>query len=359
MSAKLALMLSLVLGTGIFHGHTLAHAQLAPKKGEPVTADALNAAQMTPPKGEALNPGILKAQVLLDRAGFSPGAIDARNGENFRKALIVFQQANGLAASGALDEPTWAKLTQNISEPVVTTYTIAAGDLKGPFVKEIPKDYRKMAKLKYLGYRGPREALAEKFHMVEDLLTTLNPKASFEQEGASILVTNVRQPGEASNEKPAENKSAGKKSRKEKSTKEKSPKVAKLIVDKAEASVRAFAADGSLLAYYPASVGSSEKPAPTGSFKVTKVAPNPTYRYNPDFAFRGQKADKPVEIASGPNNPVGAVWIALTAKTYGIHGTPHPDKVSKTESHGCIRLTNWDVLALSRMVGKGTVVELR
>lgn len=358
MSVKLAWLLWLVLGAGLLHGQTLAHAQLAAKKGEPITADALNAAQMTAPKGEALNAGILKAQVLLDRASFSPGAIDARNGENFRKALIVFQQSNGLAASGALDEPTWTKLTQNAADPVVTTYTIAAGDLKGPFVKQIPKDYRKMAKLKHLGYRGPREALAEKFHMDEELLATLNPKASFEKEGASILVLNVRQPAEASNEKSAE-KSAKRKSRKEKSAKVKSPQVAKLVVDKGEASVRAFGPDGKLLAYYPASVGSSEKPAPTGEFKVANVAPNPTYRYNPDFAFRGQKADKPVDIKPGPNNPVGAVWIALTAKTYGIHGTPHPDKVSKTESHGCIRLTNWDALALSRMVGKGTVVEMR
>lgn len=355
MFAKFALLFWLALGAGT------AHAQLAAKKGEPVTADTLNAAPMTPAKGVALNAGVLKAQVLLDRAGFSPGAIDARNGENFRKALIVFQQSNGLPASGALDEPTWTKLTESHSDPVVTTYTIAAGDLKGPFVKQIPKDYRKMAKLKRLGYRGPREALAEKFHMDEELLATLNPKASFDKEGASILVANVRQPAEASTKKPAE-KSAKRKSRKEKSAKlpkDNSPKVAKLVVDKTEASVRAFGPDGKLLAYYPASVGSSEKPAPTGEFKVANVALNPTYRYNPDFAFRGQKADKPVDIRPGPNNPVGAVWIALTAKTYGIHGTPHPDKVSKTESHGCIRLTNWDALALSRMVGKGTVVEMK
>jgi lipoprotein-anchoring transpeptidase ErfK/SrfK len=339
---------------------TSAQAQLTAKKGEPVTADTLNAAQMTPVKGNAPNAGLLKAQVLLDRAGFSPGVIDARNGDNFRKALIVFQQSNGLAASGALDEPSWTKLTESNSDPVVTTYTIAAGDLKGPFVKEIPKDYRKMAKLKHLGYRGPREALAEKFHMDEGLLATLNPKASFDKEGASILVTNIRPPVEASAEKPAD-KSAKAKSRKQKSAKEnsKAPKVAKVVVDKAEASVRAFGPDGKLLAYYPASVGSSEKPAPTGVFKVANIAPNPTYRYNPDFAFRGQKADKPVDIQPGPNNPVGAVWIALTAKTYGIHGTPNPDKVSKTESHGCIRLTNWDALALSRMVGKGTVVEMK
>jgi lipoprotein-anchoring transpeptidase ErfK/SrfK len=357
MSAKLVLLFWLALGAGT------AHAQLAAKKGEPVTADTLNAAQMTPAKGAEMNAGILKAQVLLDRAGFSPGAIDARNGENFRKALIVFQQANGLPASGALDEPTWTKLTENKSDPVVTTYTIAAGDLKGPFVKDIPKDYRKMAKLKHLGYRGPREALAEKFHMDEELLATLNPKVSLEKTGASILVANVRPLAEASDKKPAE-KPAKRKLRKEASVREKSskgglPKVAKLVVDKAEASVRAFGADGKLLAYYPASVGSSEKPAPTGEFKVASVALNPTYRYNPEFAFRGQKADKPVDIRPGPNNPVGAVWIALTAKTYGIHGTPNPDKVSKTESHGCIRLTNWDALALSGMVGKDTVVELK
>ena len=134
-------------------------------------------------------------------------------------------------------------------------------------------------------------------------------------------------------------------------------KAARIEVNKTERSVQVLAADGSLIAYYPASVGSKEKPAPSGMFEVRAIAQNPTYRYNPDYAFKGQKAKEPVEIAPGPNNPVGLVWIALTLEGYGIHGTPDPDKVSKTYSNGCVRLTNWDALALAKMARKGMPVE--
>jgi lipoprotein-anchoring transpeptidase ErfK/SrfK len=211
--------------------------------------------------------------------------------------------------------------------------------VKGPFVKRIPKDFRKMAKLKRLAYHSPRELLAEKFHMDEELLKALNPKAEFDEDGDSILVANVGTPDKA-NHKAAN-------------------KAARLEIDKDEGSLRAFDAENKLIAFYPATVGSEEKPAPSGEFKVRGVAHNPTYHYNPDYAFKGQKARTPVTIAPGPNNPVGIVWIALTAKSYGIHGTPDPSRVSKTESHGCVRLTNWDALALSKLVKKGTPVEFK
>ena len=106
----------------------------------------------------------------------------------------------------------------------------------------------------------------------------------------------------------------------------------------------------------PATIGSTEKPAPSGTFEVRRVAYNPDYHYNPKFAWKGVKAKEPLTIKSGPNNPVGLVWIDLTAPSYGIHGTPEPDKIGKTELHGCIRLTNWDALDLAGMVHKGTVV---
>src|SRR4029077_6097256 len=121
--------------------------------------------------------------------------------------------------------------------------------------------------------------------------------------------------------------------------------------------VRVLAKDGALLASYPASVGSEEKPAPSGMLKVVRVGRNPTYTYDPEFKFRGVKANEKLHIAPGPNNPVGLVWIALNEKSYGIHGTPEPSKVGKTESHGCVRLTNWDALALAKLVRKGMPVE--
>jgi lipoprotein-anchoring transpeptidase ErfK/SrfK len=294
-----------------------------------LTLDEINSAGLKGGKGsEAAN---IKAQVLLDRARISPGTIDGRRGENFTNALRAFQQQNGLNASGELDAATWDRLQGG--EPVVIEYTITAADLRGPFNDDIPHDYAKKAELKRLDYTGPAEMLAERFHMDEDLLEQLNPGKAFDKAGTVIVVANV-------NVKPvALNTKAG-----------------KIEVDKARKSLRVLGPEGKLIAMYPASIGSEEKPAPSGVLKVVRVAKHPTYTYNPEFKFRGQKTDKTVKIAPGPNNPVGLVWIALNEKTYGIHGTAEPSKVGKVASHGCVRLTNWDALALAGMVKKGTPV---
>ena len=312
-----------------------------PLHGKTLTLADVNAAEFSPAlkkpskpskpeKGP--NPVVLKAQVLLDRAGFSPGAIDAVGGENFQKALTAFQRHNELNASGALDEPTWSKLKTISTDPVLIAYEIERADVKGPFTKSIPQGFEKMALLKRLSYTSPRELLAEKFHLSEDLLKALNPKNSFKNAGDPIVVANV-------------GRSAPK------------TKAAKIEVNKTEGALRALDADGKLIAYYPASTGSEEKPAPSGSYQVRAIAENPTYEYNPAFAFKEVKTKKKLTIPAGPNNPVGSVWIDLTAESYGIHGTPSPEKVSKTSSHGCIRLTNWDARALAKMVGKGTPVD--
>jgi lipoprotein-anchoring transpeptidase ErfK/SrfK len=298
-----------------------------------LSLDEVNKAELTKPSAKDSRAVNLKAQVLLDRLGFSSGAIDGRRSDNFASALRAFQEQNGLSTSGALDAATWKKLTES-PEPALIEYTIGAVDTKGPFVAEIPDSYEKKAELKRLDYTGPIELLAERFHMNEDLLRQLNRDKSFAQAGTVITVANV-------GVKPVALRT----------------KVAKVEVDKTRKSVRALAADGKLLAFYPASIGSEEKPAPSGKLKVVRVARGPTYTYNPEFKFRGVKADRELKIAAGPNNPVGAVWIALNEKTYGIHGTAEPAKVGKVDSHGCVRMTNWDALALASLVRKGTVVE--
>jgi lipoprotein-anchoring transpeptidase ErfK/SrfK len=173
--------------------------------------------------------------------------------------------------------------------------------------------------------------LAEKFHIDPGLLTRLNPKASLETAGTKIMVPNV-----------AKNASQA--------------KVAKVVVDKSARTVRALDGDGKLISFYPASVGSEERPAPSGTRPIHSVAENPTYHYSPELKFKGVKTQKPFTIAAGPNNPVGNTWIDL-GDSYGIHGTPEPQRISKTESHGCVRLTNWDAEALGKMVQKGTKVE--
>ena len=134
-------------------------------------------------------------------------------------------------------------------------------------------------------------------------------------------------------------------------------KVAHIIVDKSAQTVSAFDSKNNLVAFFPATVGSDERPAPSGRLKVTVVKKNPTYHYNPKYHFKGVKTDKPFTIKSGPNNPVGLAWIGLTGEGYGIHGTPDPDKVSKTASHGCVRLTNWDAVQLALSVRKGIPVD--
>ena len=305
-------------------------------RADTLTVEEVNEAEFPAKGGKGINAVTLKAQVLLDRARFSPGVVDGRGGENVEKAIAAFEEANGLKSDGKLDIETWAKLTETSSEPVMAEHTITEDDVKGPWTETIPDKLEETAELERLGYTGPREALAERFHMDEDTLKALNPGKDFSKPGTVIAVVNLGKEDRA-----------------------KRGKAARIEIDKDRRTLRALDKDGKLLAFYPASIGSEEKPAPSGTHKVTAVAQNPTWTYNPDFKFKGVDAEEPVKIAAGPNNPVGSTWIDLSVPTYGIHGTPDPDKVSKAYSHGCVRLTNWDVAELSRMVERGTPVEFK
>lgn len=283
-----------------------------------------------PLSSQQLRDVMLRAQVLLDRAHFSPGVIDGEDGENVRNAVMAYERANDLPVDGKLDGEVWKRLTADTG-PVLTDYVITAQDVAGPFVAEIPKDYAQMARLERLAFTGPLEALAERFHMDPPLLQALNPGVDFTKAGATIVVAAA-----GPDDLPA--------------------KVATIEVDKTLKQVRAYDSAGRMLAAYPATVGSSDLPTPSGELAVRTIAPAPTWTYDPSRLNFGDRTAGKLTIAAGPNNPVGSVWIDLTKDTYGIHGAPEPRLVGKTASHGCVRLTNWDAEQLSKAVANGTKV---
>lgn len=280
---------------------------------------------------DKVNAPVTKLQILLDRAQFSPGQIDGKFGENAQKALKAFAEQNGLGVDKNIAPELWDKLTAASEGPVLVDYKINDADVKGPFLKELPTKLDDMKPLKALSYTSPLEGLAEKFHMSEELLKALNPGKAFDKTGETITVANV----------PARREI---------------PHIVRIEIDKTGATLKAYEASGGLVAFYPASIGSPDRPTPMGTLKVTGTNEQPTYHYNPEYKFKSVKSKRPFDIKPGPNNPVGAYWIGLSAQGYGIHGTAEPDKVSKSASHGCVRLTNWDARVLGENVKRGTPV---
>ncbi len=276
---------------------------------------------------------LIRAQVLLDRRHFSPGVIDGEAGDNMRLAVRGFQAAQKLPETGALDKATWDALVAGDTTPVMRSYTISADDVKGPYAAPVtPGDYAQMAKRPNMTWTSLLEDLGERSHMDEALIKALNPNADFGKAGTVIIVTETARPPLAP--------------------------VVSITVDKTLGELRAMNAAGTVIAVYPATVGSSERPAPSGKWAVRVVAPRPTYTFDPGrltFKTKGKSQAK-LTVPAGPNNPVGSTWIDLTRDTYGIHGAPDPRLVGKVASHGCIRLTNWDAAELGAAVKKGTVV---
>lgn len=284
-------------------------------------------------------PVLLQLQVWLDRAGFSPGEIDGRDGTNTRRATQRYAKARGLANDGH------ATVLQKLSEehanaPAVADYTITAGDVAGPFAPDIPGDLVQQAALPALGYRTPLEALAEKFHASPALLRRLNTAAKFVA-GERITVPNVTL--DAGADRPV-------------GTAGTTPASVVVRISKRTSAVEVVAPDGSVVFFAPVTSGSEFDSLPLGEWKVTGITRNPAFHYNPDLFWDADPSHAKATIKPGPNNPVGSVWIDISKPHYGLHGSPEPSRIGKTESHGCVRMTNWDALRLAALVRPGTKV---
>jgi lipoprotein-anchoring transpeptidase ErfK/SrfK len=274
----------------------------------------------------AVRPDMLAVQVLLDRAGFSPGEIDGYGGTNTQGAIDAYERETGAAV---------ADRAASAAEPPTIRYTITAEDAAAPLVTSIPEDMMAKARLARLGYTSRLEMIAERFHASPALLKRLNPRLQLAV-GEDVEVPNVNVVSAAKGE----------------------PLPGIVVrVSRQSSNLTVHDATGRVILYAPVTSGSEHDPLPLGSWSVTGIARNPSFNYSPNLFWDADPSHAKAKIPPGPNNPVGLVWIDIDKPHYGLHGTPEPGAVGHTTSHGCVRLTNWDALRLAAILGKGTQVE--
>ena len=309
------------------------------EKVSDISPESVNTGKMSLPlSGEAEGPSVFRAQVLLDRARFSPGVMDGLWGKNTEKAVFWLQKREGLKATGAVDEQTFKRMFELAGRPdkFVTEHTLSEQEVSGPFVK-IPSDTYERAKLDCMCYESLEEKLAETFHTTPDLLKKLNPQADLNslKAGDRVNAPNLRQAGDG-------DASAG---------------VEKIVISDGGHYLHALDSGGRILYHFPSTLGSSYAPSPSGDYKITAIARDPTWHYQPKLLTGVDDSKEDAIIPAGPNNPVGKVWMQLSKPHYGVHGTKAPETIGYATSHGCVRLTNWDAVFLSERIKPGVPVQ--
>jgi lipoprotein-anchoring transpeptidase ErfK/SrfK len=299
---------------------------------------------------------LLQAQVVLDRAGFSSGVLDGKDSDRWKAALRGFQNANGLEESGTFDAATQAALGKMANVPATRRVRIPAAFAQQTFVPDFPEDAAEQAKLPALGYRNLMEALAERFHTTPETLVALNSVETLIGAGRVIVVPNIADAALAGNTYAER---GWDKTLAMLGVAAEQPEIASILVDKSESWLRALDADGKIVAQFPVTTGSSHDPLPLGNWTIKGVARNPEFHYNPELFWDVSDSKDKQLLQPGPNGPVGVVWIDLSKPHYGIHGTGEPATIGSAESHGCVRLTNWDAARLAGMVKPGTKVLFR
>ena len=346
---------------------------------------------------------IMQAQVVLDRIGFGPGVIDGKMGMSTENALNGFQEANDLDVTGKLDEATKQALSEWDRIPATRVVTIPASWSEADYT-DMPEKTSEQAKLERMGYTSIDERLAERFHTTVDVLKQLNPggrpAGASESASARGSASPSASPSATGSATPTPSPSATASSTRTAANSGAStdsffkpgqqirvpniggdriapgsiddtswqqtlaslgvgsdqPEVDRIVVSKAGKTLKAYEGD-KLVALFTVSSGSSEFPLPIGEWKIVGEAYNPPFAYDPKVLQGDEDAKgKEYTLPPGPNGPVGVVWIDLSKEHYGIHGTPEPQTIGRAQSHGCVRLTNWDAARLAGMVSQSTQV---
>lgn len=329
-----------------------------------VTATALafadapraTAQEATPAQAPAASPAtvvdrdVLHAQVILAKLGFSSGLLDAKDSPAFKTALRGFQESRGLGVTGRLDRPTLAALSRHRGWRPTKTVELAPQMLAGPFLNPMPEDYADLSRLEGVPYRSPLEKLAEMFHTSPQMLVDLNGRDTPLRAGQTIVVPNAL----PTSRDYSIDDATWKRTVAYLNVDASQPEADHIVVDESEGVLKVLDADDKLIAQFPATMGSSQFPLPIGEWTIKGNAYNPDWRFDPDLIAGSAPDAEETVVPPGPNNPVGVVWMDLSKEHYGIHGTPEPQNIGRTESNGCIRLTNWDAARLSMMVKPGT-----